>query len=279
MKTFFYYFFILLIAGAWAYYYFQLNSTEQLTPKIAKQEPLPIPTEPEPAIKHPMTEAPVVLGGSTADVPAETQTQSKPEQPLPTLENSDDRVKESLSELIGNELVSKIFQQRGLIHRFVVTIDSLPRKEVPIKYRLPPPIAGKFLVQKQTDTVFTLDPENYARYDTYAQLLEKLDTKQFMQWYSYFYPLIQEDYDSLGYENSYFNDRFVFVIDHLLTTPEVVGTIKLVQPNVFYKFADPALKKLSAGQKILLRIGPVNAAIVKAKLTEIRKRLVEPQDE
>jgi len=78
-------------------------------------------------------------------------------------------------------------------------------------------------------------------------------------------------------KDRYFKDRFIFVIDHLLATPEVIGTIELVQPKVFYKYADPALQKLSAGQKTLLRIGPANMAIVKTKLMEIRKRLAAPQ--
>jgi len=279
MKSFFYYVFILFIAGAWAYYYFLLDNPQNQAPQVVTKESLPIPTEAEPEIKHPITEAPVVIGSSTEEMPAETETKTETEEPLPALEESDDRIKEILSEFIGNDLVSKIFQQRGIIHRFVVTIDSLPMKEVPIRYRLPPPTAGKFLVQKQSDEVFTIDTENYARYNTYVQLLDKLDTAQFIKWYMHFYPLIQEDYDSFGYKNGYFNDRFVFVIDHLLETPEVIGSIKLVQPHVFYKFADPALKKLSAGQKILLRIGPANTAIVKAKLVKIRKLLVAPQVE
>ena len=109
------------------------------------------------------------------------------------------------------------------------------------------------------------------------RLLDILDTEQFVKWYTRFYPLIQEAYDTLGYKNRYFNDRFIFVIDHLLKTPEIVGTIQLVQPKVFYEYADPALEALSAGQKILLRIGPANMTIVKTKLITIRKGLAAPQ--
>jgi hypothetical protein len=42
---------------------------------------------------------------------------------------------------------------------------------------------------------------------------------------------------------------------------------------VFYEFADPALEAESAGRKLLLRMGPGNAARVKAKLREIRGRI------
>jgi hypothetical protein len=46
---------------------------------------------------------------------------------------------------------------------------------------------------------------------------------------------------------------------------------------VFYKFADPELEGLSAGQKIMLRMGAENAAKVKAKLREIRRVLAARQ--
>jgi hypothetical protein len=44
---------------------------------------------------------------------------------------------------------------------------------------------------------------------------------------------------------------------------------------VRYEYADPALESLSSGQKILLRIGAVNARRLKAKLTEFRAELVK----
>ena len=52
------------------------------------------------------------------------------------------------------------------------------------------------------------------------------------------------------------------------------GPVKLVRPKVLYQFADPELEGLSAGQKIMVRMGPENAAKVKAKLREIRRELV-----
>ncbi len=38
-------------------------------------------------------------------------------------------------------------------------------------------------------------------------------------------------------------------------------------------FADPELESLSAGQKIMIRMGAQNAAKVKAKLRELRREL------
>jgi hypothetical protein len=37
-----------------------------------------------------------------------------------------------------------------------------------------------------------------------------------------------------------------------------------------YNFADPALEARPAGQKLLIRMGPDNAATIKSKLMELR---------
>ena len=46
--------------------------------------------------------------------------------------------------------------------------------------------------------------------------------------------------------------------------------MKPERPWVLYEYEDPALQKLSAGQRILLRMGPDHLRRVKAKLREIR---------
>jgi hypothetical protein len=46
--------------------------------------------------------------------------------------------------------------------------------------------------------------------------------------------------------------------------------VKLTQPRVFYEYADPNLESLSAGQKVLLRMGNANAAQMKKKMREFR---------
>jgi hypothetical protein len=42
-----------------------------------------------------------------------------------------------------------------------------------------------------------------------------------------------------------------------------------------YQYADPKLEGLSSGQKLLLRIGPDNEAIIKAKLRELRAAVAQ----
>ncbi|HEB80283.1 MAG TPA: DUF3014 domain-containing protein, partial [Chromatiales bacterium] len=49
----------------------------------------------------------------------------------------------------------------------------------------------------------------------------------------------------------------------LLAAPEPSGPVRLVRPSVYYKFADPRLEALPAGQKVLIRMGPGNERRVK----------------
>jgi hypothetical protein len=43
---------------------------------------------------------------------------------------------------------------------------------------------------------------------------------------------------------------------------------------VQYEYADPKLEALTAGQKVLVRMGPDNARAVKTKLRELRSALI-----
>jgi hypothetical protein len=101
-------------------------------------------------------------------------------------------------------------------------------------------------------------------------VLRTIDATQLAHVYLHYYPLFQKAYEDLGYPSGYFNDRLVQVIDLLLATPQVTGPIDLVRPNVMYVFADAGLEARPAGQKILIRMGPENAAVVMAKLKEFR---------
>jgi hypothetical protein len=105
------------------------------------------------------------------------------------------------------------------------------------------------------------------------RLADAIDTGKLVGMYAHFYPLFQQAYQELGYPKGYFNDRLIEVIDHLLAAPDVKAPIRLVQPKVIYLFADPDLEARSAGQKLLIRAGSENAALIKAKFSDIRLEL------
>jgi hypothetical protein len=156
-----------------------------------------------------------------------------------------------------------------VVRHLVVTIDNLPRQKVAVEKRPTTPVTGSFSAEGD-ELHATLDSRNFERYKPMVAAIGNLDMQKLAGVYMHFYPLFQQSYQNLGYPNGYFNDRLVQVIDVLLATPQPAGPIELVRPNVMYTFADPALEARPAGQKLLIRMGPDNAAVIKSKLTELR---------
>src|SRR5690606_33502360 len=123
------------------------------------------------------------------------------------------------------------------------------------------------------DDGFELQASNYQRYQPFLRFAESMDPAAIGRLYVRFYPLFQYEYQQLGYPDGHFNDRVIAAIDDMLAAPTPQGPIRLVQPKVLYKFADPQLESLSAGQKIMIRIGPDNARRLRAVLNRLRDEL------
>jgi len=210
-----------------------------------------------PAIRNPLPEA---SGGAT---PA-----------LPALDESDAPLHDALGDLMGKPAVDRIFKPELLVRHIVVSIDNLSRRHLAVELRPSKPLAGSFIATGN-DQQGTIDVANFQRYVPYVQSVQALDMKRLAALYVRFYPLFQQAYQSLGYPNGYFNDRLVVTIDNLLAAPDITTDIALVRPNVMFQFADPKLEDLSAGQKLMLRMGPTNAAIIKAKLRELRAQVAD----
>jgi Protein of unknown function (DUF3014) len=227
-----------------------------------QQTPKPDAAPEERGIRHPIEAA------RPADEPAASS-----EKPLPTLAESDGAMRDALAGLFGQKL-EEIFNLQNIIRRIVATVDNLPRESVSLRLMPVKAVPGRPVTATKGESL-TLSPENAARYGPCVRLAEAVPTGPLVAVYVHFYPLFQQQYEELGYPGKYFNDRLVQVIDHLLATPEVQGPVLLTQPKVLYEFADPKLEGLSAGQKILVRMGGENMTKVKAKLREIRSALVE----
>lgn len=193
-------------------------------------------------------------------------------------------IPQALVELMGQKAVTSFFHTDDFARRFVATIDNLGRGHAaPILWPINP-TQGRFTVEGSEGAAM-IATDNSMRYTPFVLLVETVDIGRAVDLYVRVYPMLQQAYKDLGYPKGYFNDRFIEVIDKLLSTPnatypvkvtltEVKGSIPSERPWVRYQFADPEFESLSAGQKVLLRVGPVNARRLKAKLLEIRQHLV-----
>ena len=220
----------------------------------------------EAKIEHPIEAAPAA-GAGAGDA-----------APLPPLAESDSALRAAISGLVGEKALVEFFHMTGIAARIVATVDNLPRGKVATKVLPVRGPGGAFIAEGEAQER-VIGAANAARYAGHVGLAEVVDMKRAATLYVRFYPLLQQAYRELGYPQGHFNDRLVAVIDHLLATPEIDGPIRLTQPKVLYEFADPALESRSAGQKLLLRMGPANAARVKNRLREFRRgiTLAPPQ--
>ncbi len=230
--------------------------------------------EPVPVVELPAPAEPVADSGPQYPMP-EPQPAAETTRnlvPLPPLDDSDAYFLLEVGSTFGTGIES-LLKRDAVIDRLVTTVDNLPRGDLAERIRPVGRLAEPFTTDTNTDDQILLGISSYSRYDALVAQLYYADLDAVYDMYRRYYPLFQKSYQRLGYPDAYFNDRLVEVIDHLLATPKHDGPIVLVRPNVLYEFADPDLEALSSGQKLLLRMGPNNAATVKRILEKFRSRL------
>ena len=189
---------------------------------------------------------------------------------LPALDASDAAMLAVLQALWSGGGLASILEPRDIVRNIVVTVDNLPRRALPSQRMPVRPVPGSFGTASSGNGL-VIGERNALRYAPYVRLLEVVDAPRLVSAYVQYYPLFQQAYRELGYPNGHFNDRLVEAIDVLIATPEpTTAHIPVVQPKIFYQFADPELEKLPAGQKLLLRMGTVHANRVKERLRDIR---------
>ncbi|TLY92287.1 MAG: DUF3014 domain-containing protein [Gammaproteobacteria bacterium] len=244
-----------VIALAGWYWYASRQRPAPATPVVAPAAPPPVSAEPQ--IAHPI--AADNAAGSAA---------------LPALNDSDPVVHDSLAGVLDRRAVEQFLVPQNVVRHLVATVDNLPRRKVAVELRPVKSTPGQTVIATQGE-ITTLSDANFERYAPLVRVLQATDVKALALVYQRLYPLFQQAYEDLGYPGKYFNDRLVEVIDHLLQAPEVPAPIKLVQPRVFYEYADADLEGRSAGQKLLIRMGPANARAIKAKLREFRAEIAK----
>jgi hypothetical protein len=250
---------ILFAAAVWYSFVKDPDPVHELQPQhlppvmpVAEQQPESVPQEEE------------------IEVYVEPEPEIIPD-PLPLLNESDPEVTQALTEVVGADPLAEYLVKNEVISRFVATVDSLTSRQVPAQINPIKPAEGKFLADTEGESV-VMSAQNFARYDGYVALMQNMNTDAMVAIYHRYYPLFQLAWEEIGGQGP-FNERLIEVIDHLLQTPDVPGPIYLAKPEAVYLFEAPELEAMTAGQKILVRMGSVNAALVKEKLTEVKAEL------
>jgi hypothetical protein len=247
----------------------------------------------EPAAPSPAAtaSAPTAAPPARASAPAVTAPASAPpfaaaaaSAPLPALDESDIELTRLLDPALGHEAMA-LLRPTQLVRNIVATVDNLDRAHAPRAVWPVNGAAGRF-VTAPLHGQLVISADNELRYTPFLLLAEGADLPALVRLYAAWYPLFQQAYVDLGYPNRQFHTRLLAVIDHLLAAPEpegpvaveevrVSGATPLARPWLHMVFVDPALERLSAGQKLLVRMGAVNERRLKARLQLLRAELVK----
>ncbi|MDP3702658.1 MAG: DUF3014 domain-containing protein [Hylemonella sp.] len=256
-------------------------------PQPAPPAPKPVPVTQPVSSPADVTATPVPSNDPIRHPVQAIDTEPAAPRPLPALGQSDARLQQELNALVGRKNVQTFVLLESFVRRVVATVDNLGREHAAPSMWPLHPTGGRFATLKRGEGE-VINPDNGQRYVPLVQFIESVDSRKAVQLYAALYPLFQQAYVELGYPKAYFNDRLVAVIDQLLGTPviegplavalvEVKGPIASERPWTRYEFADEKLQSLAAGQKMLLRTGPVNHRRLKAKLLEIRGLLTKAE--
>jgi len=235
----------------------------------SEEEPAPSVTTPPPAPPP----APVVteIEELASDPPSPAPPPPAPvEELLPQLEESDDAVRDAVGDIPLGTAGQQYLMPGNIIERSASLIYLMAQGDVP--YKLLPVSRPKaaFSVSDDGTQVIT-DPASFERYDALTRWLESLDLESLSSSLEWFIPLFREAWSYYGEDPAAFDMAVVMTLDLVISAPEIdLSEARLTRKEAVWIFEDPAIEGLAPIQKQLLRIGPENARVVKAKAAEAR---------
>lgn len=190
--------------------------------------------------------------------------------PVPELNASDDFVRALVRQLSSHPALVTWLASGELVRSATVVVDkvaigSSPARELRVMGPSQP------FVATGSGASLRIDPASYARYDTFANVIDSIDTEGAARAFRRLRPLFQRAFDELGYTNLTFDDRLALALGRLMDTPVPEGDVALRATSVTFQYADPDLEALSPAQKHLLRMGPRNMRLVQHKIREFAR--------
>jgi hypothetical protein len=187
---------------------------------------------------------------------------------LPPLDQTDALVRTLVGALSSHPVVAAWLTTNGLIRNVTVTVANIADGETPAKHLAPLKPQGAFSTRSASGATW-VDPASYHRYDAIGDAIDGLDARGVARLYATIKPRIDDAYHDLVGAQGDFDKTLEKAIVTLLKTPAVDTDVQLVSGKMSYAYANPAYEGLTAAQKQLLRMGPRNVRIVKAKLRAV----------
>ena len=245
---------VVLLTGIWP------PEEESPAPPVTAAPPAPPPAPEITELEEPVVEPPAPPPAPPAPV----------EEPLPRLEESDDAVRDAVADIPLGTAGQQYLIPGNIIERSASVVYLMAQGEVP--YKLLPVSRPKAAFPISDDgTQVVTDPAGFERYDALTQWLQSLDLESLLSSLEWFIPLFREAWSYYGEDPAAFDMAVVMTLDLVIATPEVdLSEARLIRKEAVWIFEDPAIEGLAPIQKQVLRMGPENAEIVKAKTTEAR---------
>ena len=229
--------------------------------------------ESAPVVTTPPSEPPPMPVVTEIEEPAPEASPPPPEpveEPLPRLEESDDAVRDAVGDIPLGTAGQQYLIPGNIIERSASLIYLMAQGDVP--YKLLPVSRPKAAFPISDDgTQVVTDPAGFERYDALTQWLQSLDLESLLSSLEWFIPLFREAWSYYGEDPAAFDMAVVMTLDLVIATPELdLGEARLIRKEAVWIFEDPAIEGLAPIQKQVLRMGPANAEVVKAKAAEAR---------
>jgi hypothetical protein len=193
---------------------------------------------------------------------------------LPPLDASDTLVRTLVQALTESPAAMAWLPTTGLIRNFTVVVSNVAEGATPAKQLKVLRPQGPFRITSRAGNT-VVDPRSYDRYATIADAVASVDPGGAAKLYATLKPRIEDAQRDLGSADS-FDHTLERAIVALLSTPALDGSEALKPKGIGYGYADPRLESLTPAQKQLLRMGPRNVRVIKAKLRDIALALGIP---
>lgn len=241
--------------------------------------PAPVPVAPPVDLPPPVVEEAqppeIVVEPETPEVVLEeTPAPPVPEpDPLPGLNNSDPFVLAQIDDLQNSNAILRQLTTMQIIRKFVVLVDGMSRGDIPDRDLPVTRSVADIGVTEISEELYRLDPASYTRFNLLVNTFAALDNAQVAGIYERVTPLLDEAFAELGYPDRTFSAALRQAMNNVLQAQLPRGEILLNRPSVHYRFADPGLESRTDLEKLLIRMGPENAAKVQNKVRELSSLL------
>lgn len=242
----------------------------ELEAEVPEPSPIVVPASDATATEEVVAADPAPEPPATEPVPPDPAVAVPDPVVLPTLAASDAFVREHVAPELGAPGDAWL-DEPDLLLRAAAVIANGRDGNVPRRLLGFVTVPGKFAVDR-ADGSTVIAPETHARFDGVVRTATSIPPARAAELVALLEPLLGEALRGLG-SGEPPRRLLLATLDEVLRTPITEGPIAVEQPEVLYRYADPALEGRSPLQKQLLRMGPANVRALQAYARDLRREL------